>query len=287
MKKLLIVLIMSVALVGCSDAVVNVTNPKETAITVGDVSFSREHLFSLLKNQDPATLVVEMAKRKILDEKQPVDDDIRAKAQEELDYVKEVFGDSFSNSLAAYGFSSEEEYLEKALIPNAQEVALVSNFINENFDLMITTYNPKQVRIIEFTEITDATEALQAIRDGENVEEVAERLSNSLSYNGTLRLVHTETSLPSEVKDFITQNEVPTLTANPIEDANSGRYYVVQIIEVNPSRFQEETIEELSNLNSINEMMFIDYFEQGNFNVYDKTIFDAMMQSYRNYLPNR
>lgn len=287
MKKALILLVLSLALIGCSNASVNVNNPKESVLTIGENTFSKEHFFSIMMNQDPATLVIEMAKRIIMDEELPVDDNIRAKAQEDLDYVKELFGEAFLTNISLYGFISEQDYFERALIPSAQESLLTEKFIQENFDLLVTTYSPRKVRIIEFNELTDATSAIEAIKSGGNVEEVANEYSTSVAYNGELYLVHNESGLPSAVSSFITQSDVPTLTNTPIEQESTGKYYVVQIVEVAASRFEDEVIEELSLLNSVNQMMFVNYFREGNFDVYDKAILDALKQSYEDYLPNR
>ncbi len=287
MKKIILLLTLSVALVGCSDAYVSVNEAKEDVLTVGEVSFTKEQMFNLMKNQDPATLVVEMAKRKIMEEKFPVNDEVLDKAQEELEYVKEVFGDSFLSSISMYGFTSEEEYLEKALIPNAQESLMTESFIQENMDLITATYAPKKVRIIEFNEADSAIDALEAIRNGDNVEEVADQYSTSITYDGTLKLAHTESSYPTQVMEFISESAVPTLSTDPIEVELTGKYYVVQIVEVAPSRFEDEIIEELSQMNSVIQMMFVNYFIEGEFNVYDKAIYDGVMQSYQDYLPNR
>lgn len=287
MKKIILLLALSVVLVGCSDAYVSVNEPKDDVLTVGDVSFSKEQMFNLMKSQDPATLVIEMAKRKIMDDKFPINDEVRDKAQEELDYVKEVFGESFLSSISMYGFTTEEEYLEKALIPNAQETLMTEKFIQENMDLITATYAPKKVRIIEFTDADNAFDALEAIRNGENVEEVADQYSTSTAYDGTLKLAHTESAYPTQVMDFISESAVPTLTADPIEVESTGKYFVVQIVEVAPSRFQDEVVEELSQINSVIQMMFVNYFIEGGFDVYDKAIYDGVMQSYQDYLPNR
>lgn len=287
MKKLITLVVLSLTLVGCSNAYVNVSNPRETVLSVGDSSFSKEHFFSIMINQDPASLVIEMAKRIIMDQELPVNDEVRAKAQEDLEYVKELFGEAFLTNISLYGFTSEQDYFERALIPSAQEALLTEKFINENFDLLVTTYSPRKVRIIEFNDLAQATEALEAIKAGGNVEEVANEHSTSVSYKGALKLVHKESGLPSAVSSFISQSEVPTLTSSPIEQESTGKYYVVQVVEVAANRFADEIVEELALLNSVNQMMFVNYFQEGNFDVYDKAIFDALMQSYKDYLPSR
>ncbi len=287
MKKILFISIALMLLAGCTDARVNVKNPKENMITVGDVSYTKGHLFSMMISQDPGSLVIEMAKRIILDEEYPIDDDVRAKAQEELEYVKEIFGDAFLRNIALYGFTTEEDYFERALLPGAQESLLVQRFIEENFDMITAKYTPRKVRIIEFNELPDATDALEAIKAGGNVEEVAKEYSTSLAYKGELRLVHSESGLPSDVDAFVKQSDVPTLTSTPIEQKSTGKFYVVQIVEVVATRFKDEIIDELSSLNSINQLMFVEFFKKGEFNVYDKNVFDSIKQNNKDYLPDR
>jgi hypothetical protein len=287
MKKMISVLTLAVILAGCTDAYVKVQNPKENVVTIGERSFSKEQLFSMMISQDPGSLVIEMAKRFILDDEYPVDDRVREKAQEELEYVKEIFGEAFLTNIALYGFVNEQDYLDRALIPSAQEALLTEKYIDENFDMITAKYVPRKARIIEFNELTDASDALEAIKAGANVEEVASEFSTSTVFKGELNLYHNESGLPSAVAEFINLSEVPTLSSAPIQQSSTGKYYVVQVVEVVATRFKEEIIDNLSNLNSINQLMFIDYFKQGEFNVYDKKIFDSVFQSYRDYLPNR
>lgn len=284
MKKILYLLLLTVLLAGCSDAYANVSNPKEDVLTIGETSYSKSTLFNLMINQDPATLVIQMAKQKILENEMPVDDAVKAQAQEELEYVKDIFGDEFLTNITLYGFTSEQDYIDRALIPASQELLLTEKFVSENFDLLTTKYAPKKIRVIEFTDAEVASSALTEIKDGANVEEVATKYSTSTTYNGMEQLVHIESSLPEVVNAFINENQMPTLTSEPLLQETTMRYYIVQIVETSPSRFEDEAKEELSALTTVNEMVFEKYFIDGEFTVYDKGIYDSVATSYSNYL---
>ncbi|NLA78378.1 MAG: hypothetical protein GX845_02350 [Erysipelothrix sp.] len=287
MKKLLSMLLLLMLLVGCANATVQVSNPKETVIIVGDSEFSKATVFNLMKNQDPASVIVEIAKQKITNKEMPIDANIRKAADEELESIKEIFGESFDSTLSMYGFESEADYIEKALLPNIQQEALAKQFIRENDELIVITYDPKQVRIAEFANEEKATAAIQALQAGESFEDVVDELSSSVIYQGELQLIHNESSAPASVKQFIAQATVPTLSSLPLESDGDEKAYVVQVVEVNTTRFFDDIVEALSPLSSVSEMMFVNYFKEGNFNVYDKLIHDALKENYSEYLPNR
>jgi foldase protein PrsA len=256
MKKILYLLILMMLLTGCSDAYAKLSSPNEDVFSVGDTSFSKSEVFNLMINQDPATLVIQMAKQKILEKEMPVSDEVTKQAKEELDYVKEIIGDEFLANIALYGFTSEQDYLDRALIPAAQEMLLIEKYVGDNLELLTTKYMPKKVRILEFDDVEKANSALQAIKDGENVEEVATKFSTSMTYNGKERLVHIESTLPEVVGVFVKGSSTPTLTNEPLLQESTSKYYVVQIVEITPSRFEDEIETELSALTSVNEMVF-------------------------------
>lgn len=284
MKKILYLLILMVLLVGCSDAHVKVSQPKEEILTIGNTSYTKSQLFSLMINQDPGTLVIQMAKQKILEKEIPINEEVKKQAQEELDYIKEIFGDQFLTNISLYGFTSEQDYLDRALLPAAQEKLLTEKYVAANLDLLTAKYAPKKVRIIEFNDAEKANTALKEIKEGKNVEEVAKAYSTSTTYNGKEQLVHIESSLPSIVTSFINEIKMPTLTSEPLLQETTSKYYVVQVTETSPSRFEDEVKEQLSSLTSVNEMVFQSYFKEGDFAVYDKSVYDSVVKSYSSYL---
>jgi foldase protein PrsA len=285
MKKFLIIGILALALAGCGDAYAKITNAKGTIVSIGNKSVTRGQLFELMMNQDPASTVITMAKQVIMDEKVEITDAIRAKAAESLVEIKESFGDEFADYIKRFGYKDEADYVEKALIPFAQQEALVKQYVTENFETIATTYFPRKIRVIQTKTEADAKAAINEVKDGGNFETVAAKYSSAASYKGELKLVHSESGYPAVITTFLKTALQPTLTAEPLKDATTSLFYVVQVVESQPSRYQEEAIEELIGLSSVAETMFVKLFKEGGFKVYDKIIFDILKSDYSQYLP--
>jgi foldase protein PrsA len=285
MKKFLIIGILALALAGCGDAYAKITNAKGTIVSIGNKSVTRGQLFELMMNQDPASTVITMAKQVIMDEKVEITDAIRAKAAESLVEIKESFGAEFADYIKRFGYKDEADYVEKALIPFAQQEALVKQYVTENFETIATTYFPRKIRVIQTKTEEDAKAAINEVKDGGNFETVAAKYSSAASYKGELKLVHSESGYPAVITTFLKTALQPTLTAEPLKDATTSLFYVVQVVESQPSRYQEEAIEELIGLSSVAETMFVKLFKEGGFKVYDKIIFDILKSDYSKYLP--
>ncbi len=285
MKKFLIIGVLALALAGCGDAYAKITNAKDAIVSIGSKSVTRGQLFDLMMNQDPASTVITMAKQVIMDEKVEVTDAIRAKAAESLEEIKESFGEEFADYIKRFGYKDEAEYVEKALIPFAQQDALVKEYVTENFDAIATTYFPRKVRVIQTKTEADAKAAINEVKEGGNFETVAAKYSSATAYKGELKLVHSESGYPEVVTTFLKTALQPTLTAEPLKDTTTSLFYVVQVVESQPSRYKDEAIEELVGLSSIAEKMFVELFKEGGFKVYDKIIFDILTSDYSQYLP--
>lgn len=285
MKKFLIIGVLALALAGCGDAYAKITNAKDAIVSIGSKSVTRGQLFDLMMNQDPASTVITMAKQVIMDEKVEVTDAIRAKAAESLEEIKESFGEEFADYIKRFGYKDEAEYVEKALIPFAQQEALVKEYVTENFDAIATSYFPRKVRVIQTKTEADAKAAINEVKEGGNFETVAAKYSSATAYKGELKLVHSESGYPEVVTTFLKTALQPTLTAEPLKDTTTSLFYVVQVVESQPSRYKDEAIEELVGLSSIAEKMFVELFKEGGFKVYDKIIFDILTSDYSQYLP--
>ncbi len=285
MKKLLIISILALALAGCGDAYAKITEARTAIVSIGDTSITRGQLYDLMMNQDPASTVITMAKQVILDEKVEVTAEIREAATKSLEEIKESFGEEFSDYITRFGYKDEAEYVEKALIPFAQQDALVKEYVTENFEDLATTYFPRKVRVLQTKTEDDAKAAINEVKDGGNFETVSAKYSSATAYKGELKLVHSESGYPAVITTFLKTALNPTLTAEPLKDTTTNLFYVVQVVESQPTRYQDEAIEALIELSSIADKMFVELFEEGGFKVYDKIIFDLLKSDYSQYLP--
>lgn len=285
MKKFLIIGVLALALAGCGDAYAKITDAKNAIVSVGNQSVTRGQLFELMMNQDPASTVITMAKQVIMDEKIEVNDAIRASAAESLEEIKESFGEEFADYIKRFGYKDEADYVEKALVPFAQQEALVKEYVTENFESIATVYFPRKIRVIQTKTEEDAKAAINEVKDGGNFETVAAKYSSATAYKGELKLVHSESGYPEVVTTFLKTALQPTLTAEPLKDTTTNLFYIVQVVESQPTRYQDEAIEELVGLSSVAEKMFVELFKEGGFKVYDKIIFDILTSDYSQYLP--
>jgi hypothetical protein len=125
------------------------------------------------------------------------------KLRKVLDEIKESFGDEFADYIKRFGYKDEAEYVEKALIPFAQQDALVKEYVTENFEAIATTYFPRKVRVIQTKTEADAKAAINEVKDGGNFETVAAKYSSATAYKGELKLVHSESGYPEVVTTFL------------------------------------------------------------------------------------
>ncbi|HBS92031.1 MAG TPA: hypothetical protein DEA51_06125 [Erysipelotrichaceae bacterium] len=287
MKKILVLLTLILTLAGCSDASVRVSNRNEAVISVGSTSITRGQLFDMMINQDPAGTVITMAKEIILADKIEVTDEVRTKARETFETIKESFGETFSDYLVQYGYKDEQDYIDKALIPFTLQEFATEAYVRENFERLSAEYYPRQVRILQTTKEEDAKAAIAEIQDGANFEDTAKKYSTSTTYKGEMELVHKASGKPTAINTYLSTVRQPTLTSTPIKDDTNTLYYVVQVIEANPERFLDEAVKSLSAIAAISDEMFVKYFEEANFQIYDIDVYAGVKESFAKFLPKK
>lgn len=293
MKKLTLALGALLLLAGCSDASVDISF-NDTLFTVEGTVIKEKDLFNVMKQHDAgvmgSTVVIDSAREALIKDIE-VSDDMKKEAAEQLAIVKEMFGDKFADTLKEIGFDSEEDYLETMVYPELKYNQLVKKEIVEDFESLNEEYAPRQVRILELNQDV-AEEALQEIKDGEDFDLVAEKHQLIASqFNGSkqVQLLKT-TQVPEAVAEFLKRNEGPTLSgvlipevSTEAEDAQKTAY-IVQIIEVDATRFQDETIEAYLGTQAVVEEYKGLLFRKNNFKVYDRDIYDSILETQAQYL---
>lgn len=287
MRKLLTLLSLGLFLTGCSDATARLSKPNAPVIEVGNTVITQDQVFQYLISNDTSSVIINMAKNVIRNAQVEVTDEIRKSAAADLKTMKDILQDDFELGLRQLGFRTEEEYMEMALIPLAQQNVMVKEYITENLDFIVTTYFPRQARIIEFTVEADAQEVLDSIKAGGSTEELGKANTTSLDFFGQLAIYHRDSMIPESLKTILKNATAPLLTQEIIKDTN-GKFYIVEIIEVIPSRFQEEMIKSLSTVSSLVDTMWVAKFNEANFTIYDIRVFNAIKDGDQSkFLPSR
>lgn len=283
MKKLVMILAVVFLMTACSDASVKVSKSSTALLTVGTETITKGKLFTTFMSRYPSETVLKMATRNILNKVVPIDAAIKASADEALTKVKSQWAGDFATFLSTYGFASEKEYYDSDLIITAQTNALTNKYMTDNYDLIVTTYLPRKVRVIQTATAENATKAITEIKEGANFEATAVKYS-SASYKGAEQIVTTQSTLFAAALKFATERTVPGLTASPIEDTTNKVFYVVQVTEADPSKFKDALLANLKADTKFQEIALLSYFKTGNFKVYDKTVYGEFKTNFPTYL---
>lgn len=280
MKKLLVILSLSLVLVGCGNKTTNVSNSKDVLIKVGSQTITVGQVYSQMMATDSTAIVKQMASRIIFDKEVPMDDALKAEADTQIEEFVDSVGENLDVYLQYYGYKDKDDYLNNGIIPSLQQEKLVKNYLTSNFDAVAAGYRPKKIRLIEITDATLASEALAEIKAGQDFSVVADKYSTS-NYPGDEELVYNTSSLPKVVIDFVDYLTTPTLS-EVLTDGTTN--YIVQVTNADTNKLKDEIIETLSLDTTFTDKTLESYFVKYNFTIYDKTVFDLFTQTYPNYV---
>ncbi len=280
MKKLLVILSLSLVLVGCGNKTTNVSNSSDVLIKVGNQSITVGQVYSQMMATDSTAIIKQMASRIIFDKEVPMDDALKAEADTQLQEFIDSVGENLDVYLQYYGYKDKDDYYNNGIIPSLQQEKLVRNYLTENFDAVAAGYRPKKIRLIEITDATLAAEALAEIKAGVDFSVVAEKYSTS-TYPGDEELVNNTSSIPSVVVEFIDYLTTPTLS-EVLTDGTTN--YIVQVTNADTNKLKDEIIESFTFDSTFTDKTLESYFVKYNFTIYDKSVYDLFIQTYPNYI---
>lgn len=280
MKKLLVILSLSLVLVGCGNKTTNVSNSSDVLIKVGNQSITVGQVYSQMMATDSTAIIKQMASRIIFDKEVPMDDALKAEADTQLQEFIDSVGENLDVYLQYYGYKDKDDYYNNGIIPSLQQEKLVRNYLTENFDAVAAGYRPKKIRLIEITDATLAAEALAEIKAGVDFSVVAEKFSTS-TYPGDEELVNNTSSIPSVVVEFIDYLTTPTLS-EVLTDGTTN--YIVQVTNADTNKLKDEIIESFTFDSTFTDKTLESYFVKYNFTIYDKSVYDLFIQTYPNYI---
>ena len=286
MKKLILALTALMVLAGCKDASSDISF-NETLFSVEGTVIKQKDLYQVMKQYDTGVMgsavIIDNARQTLIGDTE-ITEDMKKDAQEQLSMIKEMLGEGYLDIIKNIGYDTEEEYLEAMIYPELQYKALVKNEVLEDFDALNEEYAPRQVRILELKKDL-AEAALKELKDGKEFDDVAKEHSTVGSqFTGSkqVQLLKT-TQVPEPVAEFLKRTDSPTLSEVLTSD-ESEQAYIVQVIEVDASRFENEAIDAYLSTESIATKYEGLLFRKSNFKVYDRDILDSIMEAQPTYL---
>lgn len=282
MKKLLVSLLALLMLAGCSDARAMISTDEEI-FSVGNEKVTSKRLFDVMKLSDGGMTVVKSAQNKITEN--VADEDVKAEADKRLEEIKEVFGDQLEERLKQSGYESVDAFMSQTVYPELKMTHLLKEKMVTDFEALTTENAPRKARILQLENQEKADEALEKIKAGENFDDIAKDYKVTGSpYDGSAK-VHLLKSVqyPQEVADALKNATEPTLSG-VLSDASDDSKYIVQIIEIDASRYQDETIEAFVGSRDIVNKYLAQLFVDNGFKIYDKDVYDAVAEKFPQYL---
>ncbi|CAM2740367.1 foldase protein PrsA [Erysipelothrix tonsillarum] len=282
MKKLLVSLLALLVLAGCSDARATISTDDEV-FSVGSEKVTSKRLFDVMKLSDGGMTVIKSAQNKITENVS--DEDVKEEADKRLAEIKEVFGDQLEERLKQSGYDSVDTFMAQTVYPELKMTHLLKEKMVTDFEALTTENAPRKARILQVENQEKADEALEKIKAGENFDDIAKDYKVTGSpYDGSAK-VHLLKSVqyPQEISEVLKNATEPTLSG-VLSDASDDSKYIVQVIEIDANRYQDETIEAFIGSKDIVNKYLAQLFVDNGFTIYDKDVYDAVAEKFPQYL---
>lgn len=283
MKKILLSLCALLLLAGCTDAHAKLKDANTALITIGDTTITKGDIYSSMIQQGSGYVALSAATQAILEKEVPITDEITAEATKSLETYKATYGDSLEAALQSYGYKDVDDFYNNSLVLSAQLTKLTKKYVNENFDALVTKYEPRQATVLTFGTEEDAKNAKAELESGVDAMTVASNYNSSSA--GSPRIITTDTDLDVSVKSFI-QNATAPGISDVIIGTDVENFYIVNVNEIDPNNIKEDVITVFANMASTATDSDKFYFQKYGFKIYDRELYDNIKTNYPDYLFN-
>lgn len=291
MKKLTLSLLSAAfILTGCSGAAASIKKDtaNEVIMTIGSTKITKADEYGALKAGNIPTEVLTETRKIIYNKEIEVTDEIKKEAKEELDSIKELYGEEdVESTIKSYGYESTDEYLEDYLIPSVQSDKLVDKYIEENWKTIKKENKPTMAYIIYCDDEGKAKEALAELKDGKEFKDVYEKYSSEES---TLTEEKTYVStasedLPTRLINTLYKSEAGVIDEIFTNESSSGAY--VAVLDSKKFKDVKDNVKSsLQNDSSFSTTVLTYYLKKYNFEIHDQYVFDYFRANNPEYIVN-
>lgn len=284
MKKLLIVCLLALMLVGCGQKEATITDGSKEIWIGPNKTFTAQDLYNNMKNQDYTASIIASIERTMA-EKEGVD--IAALEKEAENEYQEVINSGYESYITYY-YGSKDGYIENTVAGKIVD-ALKKIFINNRFTELVAEYMPYKAEIVYFN---TAEEAKKVIDDYKAELGTFAFVASENGYTDVVEdKVYTDSSdLPIEVKEAV-QNAQTTGVLDVIQTSlaandNEGnsivtpRYYVVNITSKDANTFKEDFSDYYATQILTADDVVNDFSKKYKVTIHDQTTYDLLKDSY-------
>lgn len=276
---------------GCGTVSTSVSDPNEALMTIGDVTYTRNDEYQLIKRVNGPSLTLQAAQRMIYNEEVGDGEDIQKEAQEMYDTYAGTSSD-FEKQLQSYGYKDKEDYIDNVLIPSIQSQKLVEKYFTDGKETIEADFKPVKAAIIQTDSQDNAEKALNALKEGQDAGKVGgQYAADGAAYTGTAQIITTmDTSLPTRIINTLyetTKEGVIDEIFTNDTSTDDKQYFVVKLISKDYDANLKEIQAALSSNSDINSDCVVYYLKKYEFQVHDQFIFDYFKANYPQYLVTR
>ena len=265
-------------LAGCSDASAKLQNSSETVMTVGNTSFSKGDLYQMMMNSIGGDEVYGDVMEYISDQEVELTDEMKEEATNMLDFYTMMYGTQFSDYLSSSGMT-EDEYVEKVIIPSLKSEKLTGVYVDANFDSLCASFSPIQAIILSFTSEEDASAALSELKDGSASAAEAASAHNSTS-TGTEEIITSDSlTYDSAVLSVIRSGSVDDGWVE-VPSSDGSSFYLVKIVSKTPSEFKDDAVTTLSGISTVTDAATDYFLRKYSFHVYDISVYNSLKENH-------
>lgn len=285
MRKLSLILLVAIfALSGCStNPYAEISANEEAVISVDDKEYTRGQFYEALVSTNATALVTNKLIDMIYQEEIGDDSEIIAEVNDVIDQLKASDESYFNLYLSYMGYTSEEAYINDMMLFSKQD-ALVGKYIEDNYDSMIEEYQPKMVRMLQSSDKEAANTALELIKDGADFKEMVATYGND-NYTGEPQLIHNaSTNVSGNALLAIQSYDSAQILDAVVVNVEGTLFNVIEIVDVDPISIKEDFIATLKQDDTIISEAITSFVRAGNFTVYDKNVYEALLESNPDFL---
>ncbi|MDX8418211.1 hypothetical protein [Absicoccus intestinalis] len=287
-KRILSLSLCALMLTGCSGHNTSVSNGDSTLMTVGDTSYTKNDVYTLLKNTSGTSDGITHIQSIIYNKEVGKTKAMKEEAEKQYEEYKSA-SDSFESQIKAQGYT-KKTYINKVLLPTIQADKLLDKYFQDNKKAIKKKYKPSMAIIIECDSEKKAKQALAELKKGTTQKDVISKYQSSDSnFSDSATLITTKTSgVPTRlVKTLYNQSNTGLVDEVFTSDDDSSNIAYVAILQTNSyDKLVSKLKDSLSSDSDLSSACMQYYLKKYNFEVHDQDIFDYLRSNNPEYLVN-
>lgn len=200
-------------------------------------------------------------------------EDPSKKADEEINKIKNQLKDNFKTQLAMQGFK-DENALKQNVVQNLKIQNLMAEYVKKDQDKYFNLLRPLKLQYASFDKEDNAKQFVKQLKENKNFETSA--LQNGTLVDSSVQIFTEKSQADEKLKAEILNN--PKVGITDIKKLNVNgvdRYYIINIIDTDPKKYEKEAILEIAKTVNFQEMLS-HYLKKYNFKVYVQNLYDEL-----------